>query len=163
MEINMSWLFHEVGNLLVDNGISTRSSNNTPENIKVLLSDYVSISDDVFDVNAVTYYVYGCDSGEALLLELSLSKCNQEYEKQYIKRYKDLVSELFFKSTGHYFPQEEDFLHDDHQVRVGDFFLVVSDKPETEPKTVRVFISTHNKLEQGLELRNKHLYPALYA
>lgn len=158
----MSWLFHEVGNLLVDNGISTRNSRNTPENIKVLLSDYVSISDDVFEMNAVTYYVYGCDNDKALLLELALSKCNPEYENQYINRYKYLVGELFFKSTGHHFPQKENFLHDGHQVRVGNFVLEVSDKPETEPKTVRVFISTHNELEQGLELRKKHLYPALY-
>lgn len=159
----MSWLFHEVGDLLVGKGISTRSHRDTPESIKVLLSDYVSISDDVFEINSVTYYAYGLDSGKALLLELSLSKCNPEYEEQYIKRYKELIGELFLRSTGHHLPQEEDFLHDGHQVRVGDFVLEVSDKPETEPKTVRVFIAKQNELEQGLGLRKKHLYPALYA
>lgn len=155
----MAWSFENAGEFLASRGIQTRVATNSNSGHKVLLSDYVSITDDQFERNAVTFYVYGTEQS-AFLLELSLAKGNKEFLSQAEINYEDLLHDLILKATGSQSPQSLD-VSSPSDGEIGDYTLRISDNADIEPHTMRAFIAKTEEFECGMGIRHKHLYPNL--
>ncbi|GAB0111907.1 hypothetical protein [Pseudoalteromonas distincta] len=152
----MELSFKDIRSHLSDLDINVRELRNAPQAISVIGSDYISLSDDYLERNVLTFYAYGTESGAVDLVEFSLAKTCAEYEEEAVRNFKLRVYKMVKIITGHELTELE--ITDETKIVIGDSVLLVHEKPETEPKTVRVFIAHKERSKSALELRDKYLY-----
>lgn len=155
----MELSFNDLSSHLSDANIQANDIQNLPTGIKAIGSDYISLSDDELERNGLTCYAYGAQGETVDLIEIALAKYCSDYEVQAVRNFKLIVSKIVKIITKHEITALD--LVDDFKIILGDFLLLVSNKPEIEPKTVRVFITNKENVEFSLKLRNKALYSAL--
>jgi hypothetical protein len=152
----MSWKFNEVRPVLISDGLHPTESTHCSYG-KVSTSPQIPITEDELERNVAAYYIYGTNEDEALLLELTLGKSNQEFLAKAEANFKQLVSKLFLAVTQQKMPAEWD-LTADTVTNCAGFVIKCVENQKSCPSTVNVLIAHRDELQKGLDIRQQFLY-----
>nr|AKN40979.1 hypothetical protein [Enterovibrio norvegicus] len=124
----------------------------------ILKSNYLSLSQDMFEVNAVASYVYCSHGNNAELIQLSASKGNKNYLLETELNFAKMVVKAlsFFDVCSSEVPER--FELPTETFTIGDYTLRV----DSEESYCNAFIAFSSNFDHGMNLRNALLYPDLY-
>ncbi|MFB2846123.1 hypothetical protein ACE1BG_07530 [Aeromonas veronii] len=116
-------------------------------------SDYLSLSQDVNEVNAVAAYVYCFDETNVALIQLSASKGNGSYLAETEKKFAALITELasFFSGANNGLPDV--FELPTQSYPIGDYTLRV----DLDDSQSNAFIALSASFEEAMETRKRLL------
>lgn len=153
--------FNDIKSSFLNEGIITSELGSKFDDIKTIGSSYSPLTNDQLERDLFTCYAYGNKNSIVKLVELTWSRSLSDFDALASDNFKRLSSSLISSITSESFVLTS--LNHDHQSKLGEFLVTVSEDLDREPKTLRVFISKGTELESGLHLRKLFLYPELYA
>ncbi|HHF3232842.1 TPA: hypothetical protein ACPJ2O_004451 [Vibrio diabolicus] len=149
----MSWKFEEVKDFLEKMQFSMGAVASCNGGA-MLRSNYLALSHDVNEVNAVASYVYGSNENNAALIQLSASKGSKGDLVETELNFAALVAKVasFFSGSNSELP--DTFELPTQTYVIGDYTLRV----DSEDNQSNAFIALSVSFEQAMEVRNKLLY-----